>query len=317
MHQFIPIRLTHLKTALAISVTAILLGAPAHLQAVPGYSTSFDASDGFTSGGSLSGSPTTAPAAERWDTNDLDDLTTASDGSPKGQSDFVGIEGGYSIPASDFWAYLGGLARPVIPGADVIYLYRNFDISAATGGGNGNLLFTTQFSISSSNGTYPNRDSFAWSIRDSAANQLAALRFAPDTDPNKMAIFLDRAAGGTVNSGLAISYNSIYDLTLSISSTSQLSVSLKDGTGAISTIFNNQDVSGSAVATTDAVKQVAAEWILKNPASDLAGARTEAGSNALLFNNYSVVPEPSTVGLSLVAGLGGMIVMLRRRNKLS
>ena len=281
----------------AALVAAVLSFSPlAHGQ---GYSTTFD---GYTTG-SLSGQ-------NGWDTNDpyVGTDTTGAPGSEIGQSDFVGIITGYSSTATDDWAYLGGLDRSsVVPGHSTVYVYNNFAATPLTG--LSSYAFNVDMSVYPGGSPYTTLDQFAWTFGTAATPNLFSVNFVPNSN-SVDAVRYSVNGGGLVTTGNGIVTNSIYHLTVNVNVVAKtFSISVTPTGGTALTLASNISL-GTIDAST--VTQVAATWTLANTAADASGGYSGAGSNSLIFNNYSVgaVPEPSTWAL---VGIGGLLLLAVRR----
>lgn len=258
------------------------------------YFTDFDSIPGS---GSLSGS-------DGWVTNDPYVLAGNF-----GQADFVGIVPGYSQTLSDHWALLGG-ATGVTPGRSTIYLWQTVDLAGAS-----DVSFTLgSMSVISSASPRLSADTFGWTFRNSSDNTLFSLRLDPETDGQFGDLnvrMYDSSGSEFLAAGSGnwdIYYNSIYSLDVSVNSTGLVNVSLTDANS-----ITTQVITGAATGIDPAsIAGVAATWILDTPGPGADGsAQTSFGSNSLVFDNYSVIPEPSATLLFGVAGLG--LVLRRRR----
>ena len=282
-------------------VTALALLTTAH---GAGYITNFDP-PAFVGGASLSGQ-------ELWDTNNYSPGPDMIPGTADdlGQSDFVGIISGYSTTMSDHWALLGGGAG-IAPVVNTSYLFRPVDPEGATAA-----AFNVRFGISSSQTPRGNKDTFGWTFRDSTGAQLLRVGFIPATNQaNNLTVRVYDAANNELPGSGAVNIfnNSIYDLSLGISSTSTVSLSLKDGLGNTTQIINNQVAAG---AIPSALSDVAATWSLFDTTTSPNGERPNYGSNSLLFDNYSLafVPEPATTLFGLALGVFGIAARRRQRS---
>jgi hypothetical protein len=297
-----------LSTATGGAFAALLVsfGSLAHGQ---GYTTTFDPSEGYQANYTLSDQL-------GWVTNDESTGATIPGNANIGigQSDFVGILGGYSASGSDYWGLLGGGERPyAVPGTSPVYLDHPFNVA-----GSASYNFNVQFSISSSATPYPNNDSFAWSFGTASNPTLFSIDYAPTTVViGGISTTVDSVRysvnGVQTPTGEAITQNTSFQLSVAVNVTGKsFGFSMTPTVaGASLPIVEN----GISLGTLDpsTVTQVAATWILSNTAADANGGLENGGSNSLLFNNYSVtVPEPSTwvmLGLGTVA----LLVMIRRK----
>ena len=230
-----------------------------------------------------------------WDTNNyLPSL---------GQSDFVGVLSGYSLTISDYWGLLGG-AVGIAPVVNTSFLYRPVVSSGAT-----SAAFSVKFGIISSQIPRGNKDTFGWTFRDSSGVQLLRVSFIPATSQsNNLTVRIyDASNNQLLGSGLYnIFYDAKYDLSLSLSSTGVVSMSLKDSLGITTPIVNSQIATG---AIPHSISDVAATWTLFDTTANPNGTRPNFGSNALVFDSYSltfVIPDPPQ-NVSIVRDAGGAI----------
>ncbi len=230
-------------------------------------------------------------------------------------SDFVGnIQDVNSNPVlfsstSNYIAQLGGVFLPDnAPGGTNIVLSHT---TGVVGDALNGVQLKVDFSIASSSLANPNRDEFGFRLTAAGA-EYVTLYFTPDSlDANLLDFRL--STGGAIpssqtNPDNSLPYNSASSLQLFIDQFNKLTAIITDVNNNTFTIFSDVDVS-SAGAVPTAVDGVAAVF-------NVTGATgADAGSNSILFDNLSVVPEPSTMGLSVIAGLGGMLMVVRRRMK--
>ena len=285
MKSFTEAKSSFSKVAAGSALVAALLalGSVAHGQ---GYSTNFDATQGYVGGATLSGQ-------NSWDTND------------NNQPDFVGTVSSYSVPATDFVGYLGGLqlSNGIVPSVSPVYLFRPFTLGTTSA-----YAFNVDMAITRSGATYPNNDSFAWTFRTAAGANLFSVDFAPQTANDSNGARTTLAVRYTVNgaaqqpTGNGLLSDAYYHLTVSVNVTAkQFSVSLTPTGGTTMVLASNVSLGTNDPST---LAQVAATWNdnVANP-----------GANTLIFNNYAVtVPEPST-WVMLGLGAVGVTVMFRRR----
>ncbi|MEI6279246.1 MAG: PEP-CTERM sorting domain-containing protein [Verrucomicrobiae bacterium] len=279
---------------LAASVALALSLSSAHAQ----YSPNFDTFDPyFTLSGQLAG----APVAEQWQTNDIS------------QSDYLGPIDGYRDPSN--WALLGGLAVTTPKPYEVTAsLWRNFTLPDASFA-----QFNVDFAITAPTVGHPARDSFAWTFRTNSPTEsvpgtaIAGISFKPtNVDTGKLDIYWTNFNGDETLTGWSVGYGAIYSLQANVfdlGGASPYFTATLDPSGPdpketiISTALN--------VSTPSGVGEVAVSWTL----SDTSGGAPYAnyGSNSILFQNYSAIPEPSTW---VLFGVGaGALALVRRRKK--
>ena len=153
------------------------------------------------------------------------------------------------------------------------------------------------------------QDTFGWTFRDSGGTELFSVRFVPNlggpTNGNGDALRLTAGVydGGVLIGGLDnfdIFYDAIYDLTVSIPSAGTASVALTDAFNVTTTIYSGT-VAG---ATPNLISDAAATW-------SLPGLVADYGNNGLLFNDYSLIPEPT----SALFAVGLLAVTAGRRSR--
>lgn len=253
-----------------------------------GYSTNFD---------SISGGATLSDA-DGWVTNDpYDEIGDF------GQTDYVGVISGYSTTTSDHWALLGG-ATGFSPGQPTVFLSHDVDLS-----GGSSASFTVGMGITSSASPRTNQDSFGWTFRNSSSATLFSLIFDPTpavTGDMNIRMYdgsgTELLAGGS--GGFDIFYNAIYSLDLVVDASGAVTVNFTDANNITTEVIT---AAATGINPGD-IGNVAATWILADGTTP-GTEQPEYGSNSLLFDNFSVVPEPSVALLGLV----GAAAFLRRR----
>jgi hypothetical protein len=210
----------------------------------------------------------------------------------------------------------------VLPGITNPVLYRDFDNQF----GSANTTFSADFGIvGPSTGSFSNNDTFGFSLNDVGGVSLAAFQFVPN-GPSPTALNVswvqngtNAVTNGTTFSGFSIEYNALYRITAVVSS-NQVTMTLAglttQSSGGIvtnyvaspaTTVVNGGALSGG-LSSSD-FEQAAITWDLAS------GDHLDPGSNYMIVNQVSVVPEPSTVGL-LALGLAavGSVYFRRRRS---
>ncbi len=302
-HAIIMLKYASSRLVIAtVSAFASLLLQVAPVSAQFGYSTGFEPSQGFTLQGGLSG-------YNGWISSDPllqvapGDLPNS--GAPNyyarqattfeliGQADSIGALDPNT--GSGFYkAGLGGRGA-VVPHSQTIYLSHPFDVS-----GFDKFSFNTDFKIfSSTNTAYnsaSNTDTFGWTLFSGNVLKLG-ITFAPAGGG-----FFNVQIDGGASVG-QLNYNAAHKLQLNIQANGDFKLN-----------FNAVDFySGTSTIDPKTITSVAATQIVQSATTDSRGAYINAGNNVLVFDNYAATPEPSTIGLALVAGFGGLAAMLRRR----
>ena len=306
-----PRRATWSKTcAVAFVAASLAAGGSAFGQ---NYSTNFNT--GFTPNAPLS-------TQDNWDTNDVYNSTTGV-----GQTDDVGPVTGYAGSSSttpvNYQGAVGGLyhSSGELPGSTVVYLEHPYSPGTATSYAL-NTDFDISFPATGTSGASFTRDTFSFNFGSNfgstpagAPTTLFSLNFTPDrsgngNSTNQMQVGYTVGTSTTTTSN-AILYNGIYHLQLSVNVPARTAVATVTGTtvtGTTSTYTLNISLAGVNPA---AVQQVAATWTLFDTTGSATHGYTNAGSNALVFDNFSV-PEPSTWAM-LGLGAAGLGFVLRRR----
>jgi len=175
------------------------------------------------------------------------------------------------------------------------------------------LQFSVDASISSSVTPRPNHDSFGWSFRDTNGLPLFQLSLDYNATNDSLKMNFVNGAGVSTSTTFGVYYDSnytyIFDANLANNLVDTLSLSLRDSTGTITKVINNQLLPEGTVSQ---IAQIAEVWKIANPAVDANGHPTQYGNNSMLTQNYSisVIPEPGA-GLCLLGGLG--LCLARRR----
>jgi hypothetical protein len=238
--------------------------------------------------------------ADGWVTND-----PFNPGTNAGQTDFVGILSGYSQTVTDHWALLGG-ATGFSPGQPTIYLSRPVDLS-----GSASVSFTTGMAVISSAVPRPNEDTFGWTFRNNLDVTLFSLLFDPNTAVNgDLAIRIYDSSNveiaGAGSGSWSMFYNAIYSLDVSVNSLGVVDVNFTDANSITTQVING---ASTGIDPGD-IAGVAATWILDDNTENPTGVYGAFGSNSLVFDNYSLVPEPSS---ALLLGLAAFGFVTRRR----
>lgn len=264
----------------ALAGIALVISSQAQAQYVPNFNT-------FLGNNTLSGQQQSDPIELQWQTNDT------------GGANYVGVIPGYSTSGSDYWAGIGGIFG-FTPSATTVDLWRTFTLP----GGGSEGVFQTKFAITSPQSPRTNQDTFSWKFRTAAGTDIASVDFVP---LNGTTLKLNWTNNSTQTAtAFGISYDSIYTISAVVSGLGtdpKLLVTLTDGIGNTVTAVNNASL---APGTPTGIGQVAADWKLANTTSNY-------GSNTMVFQNYSVVPEPGAILLLGLAGGAFAASLLRRK----
>ena len=263
------------------------------------YSTDFN-SPAYTGSETLSGQ-------NGWTTNDP--YVTGSANPEVGQSDYVGVVGGYSTSTTDYWAVLGGAERPTVPGMGAVYLYQPLSVAGAPA-----YNFTVDFSLLRSTTPYLVNDSFGWTFQNAAGGNVFSINFVPQSaqgTANSVFALRYTVNGVQQTTGSGVNVNSIYHLTVSVNvNAGSFNIGLATTNGPTVPLASNIPLSSASASS---ITDVAATWVLAQPTAGSGVAQTNAGSNSLLFDNYAVtVPEPSTWAIFGITAIVGFVTLRRR-----
>jgi hypothetical protein len=285
---------------------AIVAGATMVLPAfsfAAGYSTTFNY---FTPNLSLSGQEDPFGSGQAWARNN-------TNAGGFGQSDFVGIIPNYSTTGTDNWAALGGIAQAA-PVVQTSYLFHPANLVGVT-----SAAFNVDFGITGPQAPRANRDTFGWTLQSSlGGSQLLRVAFEPDlvNQLNNLNIRVFNAANGELlgagsfSNQFNIFYDAKYNLNLTLNNAGLLNLSVRPLAGGAATPIITNFATGVLPSS---IADIAATWTLASPGAPNANGELPGyGSNSLVFNNYVVVPEPTTM-LAAFGVIG--VVMTRRRRQ--
>ncbi len=295
------------------ALTAFSLAASADAQS--GYSTTFDTTEGYVPGFSL----TDQPLSETWQSNDLDNDTDTASGGPNGVGT-AGIPANWPVgygSGTDNWAAVGGIfgIDPRLSGPDTVA--NNTEFSFPTGVSLANasdVTFDVQFAVSSA-ANKP--DSFGWTFR-AGTDQLLQILFVPGGDGGLDVVLYPNALGNPVDSTSPIAhadpngatddlaFDGIYDLHVAIAAGGAVTALTIGGVSYAPTYSLGVDA--------NLITDVAATWVVLNGTRDANNYLTSSGDNAIFFNNYSLVPEPTSAlfAIGLLAVTAGRRSQFRR-----
>lgn len=270
----------------------------------------FNTNDGWVREVGFAGQNTTVPESERWQGNDPYDPLMDT-----GETDSLAFATGYTpggSGAGNSSLIQGGayLFDGILPGASDVRLWRSFaPISGAV------VAFRLEWSvIDSLDPGFANLDTFAFDLRTSDnAQSLLRLSLTPSINiqPGSYTLqtIVDSGAGLETSTLIDLAYRGVFAVDVEMTGTAyDVSVSqLNPATRA--TITSWDLVSGASLAeglAADDFGTVSIDWELTS------GDPEDPGSNYIIVNEVSVVPEPSTYALLVLAGLGAAYVWRRR-----
>ena len=300
------------STAAFFAVLVLGFEAPALAQTwTTGF---FNTNQGWVSGAFVTGQNTNDAVGNRWQGNDPE--TEVSPGVYVGGTDIIAFATGYTPFGSgsgNLSLVQGGayLASDYLPGTNAVTLSRQF--TPIPVGPSGTVSFYAEWSlIGSLNESYPNLDTFAFDLRNAANTaSLLTLQLTPGINIQPNSYTLQALAAGSPTQTLVdLSYQSLFQIQV-------------DMTGATYDVTLNQinsidrtNIATFVLATGEALAAgttaedfgtVAIDWDLTS------GDPADPGSNYVIVNEVSVVPEPSTYALLGIAAVTLVVVQARRR----
>lgn len=251
---------------------------------------------------------TSQPAGLRWQGNDPYNLTTGF-----GETDLVSRVPGYTIPlpiqnSSLIQGGAGISSDPqVLPGRTDVRLWKTFTPSFSS-------IFFAEWSIipSLEGAPYNRADTFAFDLRNADNSQsLLALQFTPGIALQAGSYTLQSiAAGSGTNSIVDLAYQALFQVSVNLSGSNwNLSLTQINSTNraVISSYTNLASGSLASGMTADDFATIGLNWDLAS------GSNLEPGSNYILANDFTVVPEPKTWALLAAGAALSLAVAFYRR----
>jgi len=270
--------------------------------------TNYDANNFNTDFGYVRGSgiiSTVQPAGLRWQGNDAYNTN-----SKRGETDLLARVPGYTpSPLANSSLIQGGVGvgSGVLPGRTDVRIWKSFTPSSSS-------IFFAEWSIipSLEGAPYNLADTFAFDLRNAANTQsLLTLQFTPGiaTQPNSYTL-QSIASGVGTNSIVELAYQSLFQVTVSLTG-SAWNLSLDQINSINRTVIASYtNLAGGSLAsgtTADDFATIGLNWDLAS------GNNLEPGSNYILANDFTVVPEPRTWALLAVgAALAAAVTFFRR-----
>jgi len=297
------------RAVLIASVAGLLFIAPqAHSQA---WSTAnFDTNAGFVRGFSLAA--TNQPIAVRWNGNDPYNTNTSP---ATGETDVLQFALGYTpSPLANNSLIQGGsdIANSVFPGTNNVRLWKTFTpLSSPT------VTFFAEWSIIPPllPSPYNFKDTFSFDLRNAANTQsLLELQFNPNLALTNTRYTLQTIASGSPNDILIdLGYQAVFQVIVDITGAEyDLTLNQINASTRTNIVSYNLVSGGSLASGTTAADfgTVSIDWDLAS------GNPSEPGSNYIIVNEVSVVPEPRTYALLALSVVALYATVSRRRRRL-
>lgn len=297
--------------SLAIALTSALAGPLAAQSWTTGF---FNTNDGWVEGSYVTGQNTNDSLADRWQGNDPEN--EVSPGVFVGGTDYIQFVTGYTPIGSatgNRSLIQGGLniATGYVPGTNSVSIWRSFTPLAV--GPTGTASFRIEWSlIGSLDPSFPNADTFSFQLRDgSNTTNLLSMQLTPgiNIQPNSYTL-QSLAAGEPTNTLADLGYQAIYQLQVDMTGTTYDAElwQINSATRAVITnlvLATAEPLAGGSSA--EDFGTFALNWDLAS------GDPADPGSNYIIVNEVSVVPESSTTALLGVAAAALLATLLRRR----
>jgi hypothetical protein len=271
----------------------------------------FNTNSGWVRNVGFVGQNTSEPVADRWQGNDPYDPIGGT-----GETDSLAYAIGYTpggSPVGNSSLIQGGayLFASILPGTANVDMWRSFTPLGST-----SVSFSVEWSlIGSLDPGYANLDTFGFGLRDSSNTQsLLELSLTPgiNIQPNSYTLqsIVDSGAGLVTNTIADLGYQAVFRMTVDITG-AVYDLTLNQIDPSTRTNINTYNlVNGEAISdglTAADLGTVGIDWDLTS------GNPADPGSNYIIVNEVSVVPEPSTYALLGLAAAGFALAVLRRR----
>ena len=290
----------------ALLLGAVLAAASSHAQT--NYTAqNFNTNAGYKRGvGIIS---TSQPVALRWQGNDPYNATRGL-----GETDYIARVPGYTpSPLANSSLIQGGISvgSSVLPGTNKVRIWKTFTPPVS-----GSSVFFAEWSLipSLEGAPYNRSDTFAFDLRNAANTQsLLSLQFTPGINVQPASYTLQTIASGYgTNTVVDLAYQALFQVTVAMTSSNwNLSLAQINSTNrAVIASYTNLASGNLAIGTT------ALDFATLGLNWDLASTNNlEPGSNYIIANQFTVVPEPRI--WSLLALAAAVLAILKRPRRLS
>lgn len=270
--------------------------------------TNYDAQNFSTNSGYQRGFgiiSTSQPVDVRWQGNDPYNTNTLL-----GETDLIARVAGYTpLPLANSSLIQGGLgvADGVLPGTNSVRIWKTFSPTSESS-------FFAEWSLipSLEGAPYNLADTFSFDLRNSADTEsLLKLQLTPGINvlPNAYTLQVI-AAGAPTQTVIDLGYQGLFQVAVDLSGSGwDLSLVQVNSTNrSVIASYSNLASGSLASGTTSAdFATISVDWDLAS------GNNLEPGSNYLIANQFSVVPEPSTWSLFVGTLFGLGLMYLRKR----
>jgi len=292
--------------AVFLLIVAVLATSNCHAQT--NYTAqSFNTNAGYVRGRGIIS--TFQPSALRWQGNDPYNAITGL-----GETDYVARAPGYTpSPLANSSLIQGGISigDSILPGTNRVRIWKTFTPPVS-----GSSVFFAEWSLipSLEGAPYNRSDTFAFDLRNAANTQsLLSLQFTPGINVQPASYTLQTIASGYgTNTVVDLAYQALFQVTVAMTGSNwNLSLAQINSTNrAVLASYTNLASGNLATGTT------ALDFATLGLNWDLASTNNlEPGSNYIIANQFTVVPEPRI--WSLLALAAAVLAILKRTRRFS